>query len=132
MADIQGSWDKRFDAVAETLASSLDAGADVGASVAVFLHGEPVVDIWGGYSDAEKTKAWERHPLPNAWPTTKPMAFVCALMLADRGELDFYAPVSKYWPEFAAAGKDAVEVRHVMSHTSGLPGWQGAGRPREA
>ena len=51
------------------------------------------------------------------------MTFLCALMLADRGELDFYSPVAKYWPEFKAAGKEAVEVRHVMAHTAGLAGW---------
>jgi CubicO group peptidase (beta-lactamase class C family) len=57
------------------------------------------------------------------WSTTKTMTFLCALMLADRGELDFYAPVAEYWPEFAAGGKEAVQVRHLMGHTAGLPGW---------
>ncbi len=123
MADIQGTWDERFDGVAATLASSLDAGTDVGACVAVFLRGEPVVDIWGGYLDEEHTTPWERDTICNVWSTTKTMTFLCALMLADRGELDFYAPVSKYWPEFAAAGKEGIEVRHLMSHTAGLPGW---------
>jgi CubicO group peptidase (beta-lactamase class C family) len=61
--------------------------------------------------------------LVNVWSMTKTMTFLCALMLADRGELDFYAPVARYWPEFAAAGKEAVEVRHLMAHTAGLPGW---------
>jgi CubicO group peptidase (beta-lactamase class C family) len=123
MADIQGTWDGRFDVVAATLAASLDAGTDVGASVAVFLRGEPVADIWGGFTDEARTTPWERDTICNVWSTTKTMTFLCALMLADRGELDFYAPVSKYWPEFAAAGKEGVEVRHVMSHTAGLPGW---------
>ncbi len=123
MADIQGTWDERFDPVAATLGSSLDAGADVGASVAVFWHGEPVVDIWGGFADSERTRPWERDTLTNVWSTTKTMTFLCALMLADRDELDFSAPVAKYWPEFAAGGKEGVEVRHLMSHTAGLPGW---------
>ena len=52
------------------------------------------------------------------------MTFLVALILADRGELDFNAPVSRYWPEFAANGKDRIEVRHVMGHTSGLSGWE--------
>ncbi len=123
MADIQGTWDQRFDGVVATLASSLDAGTDVGASVAVFLEGEPVVDIWGGYVDEARSARWERDTLTNVWSTTKTMTFLCALMLADRGELDFYAPVAKYWPEFAAGGKEGVEVRHLMSHTAGLAGW---------
>jgi CubicO group peptidase (beta-lactamase class C family) len=126
MADIQGTWDQRFDGVVTTLDSSLDAGTDVGASVAVFLDGEPVVDVWGGYVDEAHSAPWERDTLTNVWSTTKTMTFLCALMLADRGELDFYAPVAKYWPEFAAGGKEGVEVRHLMSHTAGLAGW----RPR--
>jgi CubicO group peptidase (beta-lactamase class C family) len=51
------------------------------------------------------------------------MTFLVALMLHDRGQLDFHAPVVKYWPEFAANGKEAIEVRHVIGHTAGLSGW---------
>jgi len=105
------------------LSASLDSGADVGASVAVYLHGEPVVDIWGGHIDETHTAPWERDTLTNVWSTTKTMTFLCTLMLADRGELDFHAPVAKYWPEFADGGKEGIEVRHLMGHTSGLSGW---------
>ena len=123
MADIQGTWDEQYTGVVATLASSLDAGTDVGASVAVYVGGEPVVDIWGGYADAERQRPWERDTITNVWSTTKTMTFLCMLMLADRGELDFHAPVARYWPEFAAAGKERVEVRHLMGHTAGLAGW---------
>ncbi len=108
---------------APTLADQLDSGADLGASVAVFLHGDPVVDIWGGWADAEKTRPWERDTITNVWSTTKTMTFLVALMLYDRRELDFHAPVATYWPEFAANGKEHIEVRHVMGHTAGLSGW---------
>jgi CubicO group peptidase (beta-lactamase class C family) len=123
MADIKGSWDPRFEGVVTTLASSLDAGTDVGAAVAVFLGGKPVVDAWGGYVDEDHSSPWEQDTITNVWSTTKTMTFLCTLMLADRGELDFHAPVAKYWPEFAAGGKEAIEVRHLMSHTAGLCGW---------
>jgi CubicO group peptidase (beta-lactamase class C family) len=123
MADIRGTWDPQFDGVAAALSASLDAGTDVGASVAVLVGGEPVVDIWGGAVDAAGTAPWVEDTITNVWSTTKTMTFLCALMLADRGELDFDAPVARYWPEFAAGGKEAVEVRHVMAHTAGLPGW---------
>jgi CubicO group peptidase (beta-lactamase class C family) len=123
MADIEGSWDPRYEGVATTLAASLDAGTDVGASVAVLVGGEPVVDIWGGYADEDRIKRWERDTITNVWSTTKTMTFLCALMLADRRQLDFHAPVATYWPEFAAAGKESVEVRHLMGHTAGLAGW---------
>ena len=124
MADIHGNCEPRFDAVRTTLSDQIDSGADVGASVAVFLHGEPVVDIWGGWADPEKTTPWERDTLTNVWSTTKTMTLVCTLILHDRGELDYNAPVAAYWPEFAANGKEDVLVRHVMGHTAGLSGWE--------
>ena len=131
MAELRGTWDPAFDGVAAALSSSLDAGTDVGASVAVLLHGEPVVDIWGGFVDEAHSAPWERDTITNVWSTTKTMTFLCALMLADRGELDFHAPVARYWPEFAAAGKEGVEVRHVLGHTAGLPGWDQPVEPED-
>ncbi|MGI5169612.1 serine hydrolase domain-containing protein [Spirillospora sp. CA-253888] len=122
MAEIHGVCDERFGAVREALAASLDR-EDVGASAAVYLEGEPVVDLWGGHADAGRTRPWERDTLVNCWSITKTMTALCALVLADRGELDLHAPVARYWPEFAAAGKERVEVRHLLSHTAGLPTW---------
>jgi CubicO group peptidase (beta-lactamase class C family) len=124
MAEVHGSCEPGFEGVRTVLSDNLDSGADVGASVAVFLRGEPVVDIWGGLADQVSGAPWERDTLTNVWSTTKTMTFLCALMLADRGELDFGAPVSRYWPEFGDAGKENVEVRHLMGHTSGLSGWE--------
>jgi CubicO group peptidase (beta-lactamase class C family) len=124
MAEVHGTCDERFGGVREALSSSLDAGTDVGASVAVYVHGEPVVDIWGGWVDEARSAPWAADTLTNVWSTTKTMTFVCALMLADQGELDFAAPVTRYWPEFGANDKDRIEVRHLMSHTAGLSGWQ--------
>jgi CubicO group peptidase (beta-lactamase class C family) len=120
VADIHGRCDERFAAVRDALAQSLDSD-DVGASAAVFVDGEPVVDIWGGYADAARTAAWERDTITNVWSTSKTMLGLCALILADRGDLDLDAPVARYWPEFGAAGKQRVLVRHLLSHTAGLP-----------
>jgi CubicO group peptidase (beta-lactamase class C family) len=122
MADIQGTFDERFAAVADVLAANLDSGADVGASVCVVHDGQTVVDVWGGTIDDDGTP-WAEDTIINVWSTTKTMTFLTALLLADRGELDFHAPVATYWPEFAANGKEAIEVRHLMSHTAGLAGW---------
>ena len=98
---------------------------DEGASVAVTIDGELVVDLWGGTAnrDAGASLPWEEDTIINVWSTTKTVAALAMLVLADRGELDLYAPVATYWPEFAAQGKEGVEVRHVMSHTAGLSGW---------
>ncbi|WP_407836265.1 serine hydrolase domain-containing protein [Streptomyces sp. DSM 116496] len=120
MNDIKGYCEPRFGAVHEALAGLL-AKEDVGASAAVYLDGEPVVDLWGGYADADRSVGWERSTLACVNSTTKNMTALCALILADRGLLDPSAPVAAYWPEFAAAGKEGVLVRHVLSHTAGLP-----------
>ncbi|GAA5024110.1 serine hydrolase domain-containing protein [Kitasatospora paranensis] len=120
MTDIKGICEPRFDAVREALAMVLGKD-DVGASAAVCLDGEQVVDLWGGYADADRSVRWERDTLVGVNSTTKNMTALCALILADRGELDLSAPVAAYWPEFAAAGKENVLVRHVLSHTAGLP-----------
>ncbi|UOX92462.1 beta-lactamase family protein [Amycolatopsis sp. FBCC-B4732] len=124
MADISGKCDNGFDKVGEALAASLDAG-DVGASVAVVVDGELVADLWGGHLDAARTTAWERDTITTVWSTTKTMTALCALVLADRGQLDLDAPVAAYWPEFAAAGKETVLVRHLLGHTAGLPDFDG-------
>ena len=68
--------------------------------------------------------AWQEDTIINVWSTTKTMAALCCLMLADRGELDLYEPIATYWPEFAAERQGVdVAVRHVLSHTAGLSGW---------
>jgi CubicO group peptidase (beta-lactamase class C family) len=82
-----------------------------------------VVDIWGGYFDEAHTRPWERDTIVNSFSTTKTMTALSALILADRGVIDLNAPVAKYWPEFAAEGKRDIEVRHLLGHTAGLPGW---------
>jgi CubicO group peptidase (beta-lactamase class C family) len=120
MTDIKGLCEPRFAAVREALAALLGKD-DVGASVAVHLGGEQVVDIWGGYADTDRSIPWERDTLTGVNSTTKNMTALCALILADRGQLDLSAPVAAYWPDFAAAGKENVLVRHVLSHTAGLP-----------
>ena len=124
MAEVHGTFDERFTAVRDALAATIDEGLDVGACAAVVLDGEPVVDIWAGTKDEAGTQPWEADTITNVWSTTKTMAALCALMLADRGEIEFDAPVARYWPEFKAGGKEAVEVRHLLSHNAGLSGWQ--------
>ncbi|MDA0365193.1 MAG: serine hydrolase, partial [Chloroflexi bacterium] len=81
-------------------------------------------DLWSGFADEARTRPWERDTIINVYSTTKTMTALCALMLADRGELDLHAPVARYWPEFAQNGKGAIEVRHLLSHSSGLSGWE--------
>jgi CubicO group peptidase (beta-lactamase class C family) len=124
VAEIQGTCNNRFKGVSDVLAANLDRGVDVGASVAVTVDGELVVDIWGGYADEDQSRPWERDTITNVWSTTKTMTALSALILADQGELDLNRAVSDYWPEFGAAGKrNVVLLRHLLGHTAGLPGW---------
>jgi CubicO group peptidase (beta-lactamase class C family) len=120
--EIHGTCEKGFERVRDAFAENFDEGLEVGAAAAVTVDGEFVVDIWGGDADPNGTP-WERDTIVNVYSTTKTMAATCMLALADRGELDFDAPVAQYWPEFAQHGKESVLVKHVMSHTAGLPGF---------
>jgi len=122
MADVAGTCDERFDAVRRQLEQNVDSGEELGASIVLDLDGEIAVDIWGGYADSDRTRPWERDTITNVWSSTKTVTSLAALMLVDRGELDVDAPVARYWPEFAAAGKQDVLVRHLLSHASGVSG----------
>jgi CubicO group peptidase (beta-lactamase class C family) len=123
MAEIEGTCREEFLAVRAAFEHNLDSGADIGASVAVFIDGEPVVDLWGGYFDGTYTRPWERDTIVQTFSTTKTMTALCALVLADRGDLDLDAPVTRYWPEFAAEGKSEIEIRQLLGYSSGLAGW---------
>lgn len=124
MVDVQGTCDTRFEPVRDMLAGQLDSGNDTGASIAVDVDGRTVADLWGGWCDEEHHTPWTENTITNVWSTTKTVTNLAALMLADRGLLDPYAPVAKYWPEFAENGKERIEVRHILSHTSGVSGWE--------
>jgi CubicO group peptidase (beta-lactamase class C family) len=122
-SSVDGIVGERFAAVRDAFENNLASGADIGASFCATVEGETVVDLWGGWADADKTRPWTRDTIVNVYSTTKTMTFLVALMLADRGELDFTAPVAKYWPEFAANGKADIKVSHLMCHAAGLSCW---------
>lgn len=122
MTTIHGICTDRFANVRTVFEQSFTTHNDIGASVAVTHEGEFVVDLWGGHLTRERKQAWAEDTIINVWSSTKTMAAMCLLMLADKGEIDLHASVAKYWPDFAAAGKDIVEVRHFLSHTAGLSG----------
>jgi CubicO group peptidase (beta-lactamase class C family) len=121
---LRGHYDSRFEDVVAALAEEVVSGGELGAAIAVDIDGELVVDIWGGHADKAKTREWSKDTIVNVFSSTKNVTALAALMLIDRGLLDPFAPVAKYWPEFAANGKHDVEVRHVLSHTSGVSGWE--------
>ncbi|MEU6883582.1 serine hydrolase domain-containing protein [Streptomyces sp. NPDC046712] len=119
---IEGHCDPRFSAVRDAFEANFRTRDELGAAVTVQVHGETVVDLWGGWADAARTRRWERDTVVNVWSTTKGVTALCAHLLADRGLLDLDAPVASYWPEFGAAGKEKLPVRHLLSHRAGLAG----------
>ncbi len=122
MTEIHGQHDAAFAAVRDQFEKNFIDGKELGASVAVTVAGEPVVDLWAGAA-SPAGDPWQRDTIVNVYSTTKTMAALCVLMCADRGLVDTDAPVADYWPEFAANGKDGVLVKHVMSHSAGLSGF---------
>jgi CubicO group peptidase (beta-lactamase class C family) len=118
-----GTCSARFDSLRELFAAKLESGEDLGASLAVNIDGETVVDLWGGWADEARTVPWTEETIINVFSTTKTMTALAALVLVDRGELDLDANVAAYWPEFAAQGKAEIKVRQLLSHTSGVSGW---------
>jgi CubicO group peptidase (beta-lactamase class C family) len=122
MADLHGRCDERFGAVRDALARNLGSGEELGASLVLDIDGDLVIDLWGGFRDQARAVPWTEDTITNVWSSTKTVTSLAALMLADRGLLDVDAPVARYWPEFGAAGKQDVLVRHVMSHASGVSG----------
>jgi CubicO group peptidase (beta-lactamase class C family) len=121
---VRGFARDQYAPVRAAFAANLASGVDLGAALCMTVEGETVVDLWGGFADAAGVRPWRRDSIVNVYSTTKTVTALTALLLADRGELDFHAPVARYWPEFAANGKQGVKVCHVMSHSAGLPGWQ--------
>ena len=123
---INGKCEPRFESVKEAFTRNFEEGMEVGASFAVTINGKYVIDIWGGYKDRERTQPWEKDTICNVYSTTKVPTVLCTMICVDRGLLDLDENVVKYWPEFAQNGKENILVRQILSHTSGLAGFEEA------
>ncbi|PXX58432.1 CubicO group peptidase (beta-lactamase class C family) [Nocardia tenerifensis] len=108
----------------DALHRNIAAEGELGAALAVVIDDELVVDLWAGHQDQARSSPWACDTIVNVWSLTKTVVALTALVLADSGQLDLDRPVGAYWPEFARHGKEGVTVRHLLSHTSGLPGWR--------
>ncbi|MEC7673696.1 MAG: serine hydrolase domain-containing protein, partial [Actinomycetota bacterium] len=117
---ISGDADERFEPVRSALATNFDEDAELGASAAVVHRGRLVCDVWGGSASVDGSRPWESDTIVNLWSTTKTVAALVVLLLHDRGVLSVDDPIAVHWPEFAAAGKDDVSVRHALTHLAGL------------
>jgi CubicO group peptidase (beta-lactamase class C family) len=120
---VHGHCDARFSSIRDAWADGLASAEETGAPIAIDIDGELVVDMWGGYADAARTRTWESDTIVNVFSSTKTVTALSGLMLIDRGLITADTPVAEYWPEFAANGKQDIEFRHLLTHSSGLAGW---------
>ena len=121
--EINGACDDRFLPLKDAFEANFEDGLEVGASLAVMRHGEPVVDLWAGHADWKRTRPWERDTQVLLFSSNKVPLIFSFLMLVDRGEVELDATVATYWPAFAAGGKERVTVREAMTHRAGVPGF---------
>jgi CubicO group peptidase (beta-lactamase class C family) len=116
----QGWVERGFEGVVAAFERNFSEREEVGAAFAAYLDGSPIVDLWGGVADVKTGRPWTEDTICVVFSTTKGVASICAHLLVERGLLDLDAPVARYWPEFAQAGKGAIPVRWILSHQAGL------------
>jgi CubicO group peptidase (beta-lactamase class C family) len=119
--EIGGTVEPGYEAVRDAFARNFEEHGEVGAGYALYVDGHEVVNLWGGVADEATGRPYDEHALQMVFSTTKGATAACAHLLAQRGELDIDAPVARYWPEFAQAGKERVPVRWLLCHKVGLP-----------
>lgn len=118
---VQGYFDLKFEALKDAFAAMFEDPQERGMALCVQIGGETVVDLWAGVADKDGQQAWHSDTILNLFSCTKTFTAVTALQLVGEGKLELDAPMARYWPEFAAAGKDKITLRHVLSHQAGLP-----------
>ena len=128
-AQAQGHCEAAFAQVRQAFSDNFDCYGEEGAALAIYVAGKPVVDLWGGFRDRDRSQPWQRDTLVNMFSAGKPLVAVCIQRLVEHGLLALDRPVADYWPAFAAQGKDAVRVEHLLNHRAGLPALSGEVEP---
>ncbi|KAH8204709.1 hypothetical protein TruAng_001184 [Truncatella angustata] len=120
---VNGHCDAKFQGVRDVFEKHIASAEENGASLAVNIEGQDVLSLYGGYADTARTKPWEENTIVNMFSCTKIVSALALLKLVDQGKISINDKVAKYWPEFAANGKENIEIRHILSHSSGVAGW---------
>jgi CubicO group peptidase (beta-lactamase class C family) len=118
---VEGFCDPKFQPVRDAFIENFQNRDELGASVSLSIGGKTVVDLWGGFADEARSQAWTRDTISIVFSCTKGATAICAHILKSRGQLDYDAPVSRYWPQYAKAGKEATTVRMMLDHSAGVP-----------
>jgi CubicO group peptidase (beta-lactamase class C family) len=116
-----GSVAPGYEPVRDVFEALFASGQETGAALTVLRHGDPVVELWGGWRDAARTRPWTADTLVNVYSVGKPLIALAVLVLIDRDLLSLDDTIARYWPEFAARGKHDTTVRHALTHTAGVP-----------
>ena len=119
--EIEGKCDEKFSKVRDAFIENFETRGDVGAALCIYHQGNIVVDLWGGYRNADRTIPWTSDTLVQTYSNGKGWLATCMHILLDRELIELDTPVSHYWPEFAKHNKHEVLIRHILSHTAGLP-----------
>lgn len=117
---IYGECDPSLSHVKGIFADNFTNRGELGAAVCVYRDGERVVDLWGGHLDWERTEPWQADTIVCMASVTKSMTALCLHILIERGEVDLDAPMARYWPEFAQAGKAGITVQQSLGHYDGV------------
>ena len=118
--EIHGECDPQFSKVKETFEKLHQEDREIGSCFAVYKDGKPLVDLWGGFQDEDRTKPWQKDNLVTVYSTTKGVAAFCIALAMEKGLLKYEEKVSTYWPEFANNGKEDITVGMLMSHQAGI------------
>ncbi len=117
---VEGWCDPKFNAARDRFVKNFEEGLEIGACIACNIEGKPVMDLWGGFLDRAQSRDWEKDTIVNMMSVSKAITGICVYILADRGLIDPVAPVARYWPEFAANGKEKLQLKYVLDHRAGM------------
>ncbi len=109
-----------FERVGETFVENFIRRHELGGACAVYHHGQPAADVWGGIRNKATGDPWERDTMVVVHSATKGLAAMTLAIAHSRGWLDYEQPVCAYWPEFAQKGKARITVRQLLAHQAGL------------
>ncbi|SVB83778.1 uncharacterized protein METZ01_LOCUS236632, partial [marine metagenome] len=118
--EIKGECHPQFSKVKEVFSELYEESREIGSAFAIFKDGKPIINIWAGHQNPEKTKAWTEDTIVTVYSTTKGVAALCIALAVEKGLLDYREKVATYWPEFASKGKKDITVSMLLSHQAGI------------
>ena len=117
---VEGHVSHGFEAVRDAFAENFTHRHELGGACCVYVHGEKVIDLWGGIRNKETGEPWQQDTMVVVHSATKGLAAMTLAVAHSRGWLDYEERVTTYWPEFAQQGKEKITVRQLLAHQAGL------------